>query len=306
MFVFFAGLVLSTAYCGLGTALTWYLEGEFEALKFFAAYTSNFKTIISLGLILGTAFVVFYAQKDIPRMIEKVFPEEQLAETEYFTHKQHFWSQRKTIVFAAQVTVVAFVIFRYCRFPLARTGYVLMMVAACSEYAFASFVGRKLRYAAMMIHSLSDISPTRNLFRNRELDDISWYVNVASTLTIIFVYVHVRCYYAGAFAYDTKFGESVRIFLILPAIMATPVLLIFNFYPREVFRRLYSKSIDLEIGQLKGRLGSENLNAYEKRSHIVEFKKMSHDELRYTLHLALTDLPIGITILAMVISTLLK
>jgi len=306
MFVFFAGLTISTIYCGFATVLIWHLEGESEAMKFFAAYTSNFKTIISLGLILGTAFVVLYAQKDIPEMVQKVFTEEQLAETKYFTHRRHFWSRRKTMVFAAQVTVVAFVIFRYCRFPLSRTGYVLMMIATCSEYAFASFVGRKLRYSAMMIHSLSDVTITRNLFRNRELDSINWYVNVASTLTIIFVYVHVMCYYAGPFAYDTRFGQSVRIFLILPAIMATPVLLIFNFYPREVFRRLYSKSIDLEIGKLRERLGNENLNAYEKRSHIIEFKKMSHDELRYSLHLALTDLPIGITILAMVLSTLLK
>jgi hypothetical protein len=306
MFVFFGGLAASTAYCGAGTVLTLYLDGESEALKFFQAYTSDFKTIISFGLILGTAFLVFYAQKDIPLMLEKVFSSEQLRTTKYSINKRHFWSRRKTTIFAAQVAAVAFIIFRYCRFPLTRTGYVLMMIAVCSEYAFASFVGRKLRYAAMMIHSLSDIDVTRNLFRNRELDAINWYVNVASTLTIIFVYVHVKCYYAGQFAYDTRFGQSVRIFLILPAIMATPVLLIFNFYPREVFRRLYSRSIDLEIGQLREKLRSENLNAYEKRSHIIEFKKMSHDELRYGLQLALTDLPIGITILAMVLSTLLK
>jgi hypothetical protein len=306
MFVFFAGLALSTVYGGFGTALIWRLEGESESMKFFAAYTSNFKTIISLGLILGTALVVLYAQKDIPTMIERVFTKKQLAETKYFTHRRHFWSLRKTTLFTAQVTVVAFLIFRYCRFPLSRTGEILMMIAVCAEYAFASFVGRKLRYAAMMIHSLLDAKIMRNLFKDRELDNINWYVNVASTLTIIFVYVHVTCYYAGPFAYDSMFKQSVRIFLILPAIMATPVLLIFNFYPREVLRRLYSKSIDVEIATLRQKLQSENLNSYEKRSYLIEFNKMSRDELRYSLHLALTDLPIGITILAMVTQALLK
>ncbi|MDQ1639009.1 MAG: hypothetical protein QOF62_2348 [Pyrinomonadaceae bacterium] len=306
MFVFFAGLAISTIYGGFATALIWHLEGESESMKFFAAYTSNFKTIISLGLILGTALVVLYVQKDIPTMIKTVFTKEQLDDTKYFTHQRHFWSLRKTILFAAQVTVVAFLIFRYCRFPLSGTGEILMMIAVCAEYAFASFVGRKLRYAAMMIHSLSDVRITRNLFRHRELDSINWYVNVASTLTIIFVYVHVMFYYKGPFAYDTMFQQSVRIFLILPAIMATPVLLIFNFYPREVLRKLYSKSIDFEIEILKRKLRSENFNAYEKRAHLVEFKKMSRDELRYSLQLALTDLPFGITILAMVIQTLMK
>jgi hypothetical protein len=306
MFVFFAGLALSTVYGGFGTVLIWYLEGESESMKFFAAYTSDFKTIISLGLILGTALVVLYAQKDIPTTIETVFTKEQLDETKYFTHRRHFWSLRKTIVFTAQVTVVAFAIFRYCRFPLSRTGEILMMIAVCAEYAFASFVGRKLRYAAMMIHSLLDVRIKRNLFKARELDNINWYVNVASTLTIIFVYVHVMCYYAGPFAYDTMFKQSVRIFLILPAIMATPVLLIFNFYPREVLRQLYSKSIDLEISKLMRKLRNESLNDYEKRSYLIEFNKMCRDELRYNLQLALTDLPIGITILAMVLQALLQ
>lgn len=306
MFVFFAGLGISCAYSVLGYFLVFYLDGESAALDFFKAYTSSFKTIISLGLILGTALVVFYAQKDIPDTIEKVFTKTQLDGTEYLTHKQHFWSLRKTVIFAAELIAIAFFIFAYCRFPLSQTGDILMMIAVCAEYAFASFVGRKLRYAAMMIHSLSNVEIRRNIFKKRELDTLNWYVNVASTLTIIFVYVHVMFYYDAPFAYDTKFGRSVQIFLILPAIIATPVLLIFNFYPREVFRKLYNKSIDIEVKKLKRILMREDLKTYEKRSHLVEFNKMCQDELRYSFRLALMDIPLGITILAMVLQTLLK
>lgn len=306
MFIFFGGLVMSVVYGCLCTTIIWYAEGPSQSMKFFAAYTSDFKTVISLGLILGTALVVKHLQNDIPRMIEEIFTKKELEETDYEINRKSFMSVRKTLEFGAQVTVVAFVIFRYCQFPLPGTGWYLMMGAVCAEYLFASFVGRKLRYAAMMLHSLADIKPTRNLFRDRELDNINWYVNVASTLTIIFVYVHVMCYYDGPFAYNTVAGQSVRIFLILPAIMATPVLLIFNFYPREVLRKLYSKSIDLEIDKLKRNMTNEKLNAYEKRSYLIEFNRMCRDELRYSLQLALTDLPIGITILAMVLQALLK
>ena len=181
-----------------------------------------------------------------------------------------------------------------------------MMIAVCAEYAFASFVGRKLRYAAMMIHSLRDIEIRRNLFEERELDNINWHVNVASTLTIIFVYVHVMCYYNAPFEYDSRFGQSFQIFLILPAIMATPVLLIFNFYPREVFRKLYRKSIEIEKAKLHRVLKNETLSPYEKRAHLIEFDKLSRDELRYSLRLALMDVPLGVTILAMVLQILLK
>ena len=287
-------------------AVVRYFEGESESIKFFKAYTIDFKTIISLGLSLGTAFVVLHAQKDIPTVIQKVFTKKQLENTKYFAYLDDFMSLRKTIYFLTQVILVAFVIFRYCRFPLLRTGEIFMMIAVCAEYAFASFVGRKLRYASMMMNSLSEVSVTRNLFKNRELDSLNWYVNVASTLTMIFVYVHVLSYYKGPFAYDTPLQQSARIFLILPAVMATPVLLIFNFYPREVLRKLYGKSIDVELANLRRKLKSENLNPYEKRSHLIEFKKMSREELRYSLQLALTDLPIGITILAMVLQALLK
>jgi hypothetical protein len=306
MLIFFRGLAISVIYGIAGTLLVSYIEGRDQALEFFRAYTSSFKTIISLGLILGTALVVYYKQKDIPDIIETVFTKAQLDKTDYEIQKERFWSLKRTVNFTAQVVSVAFLIFSTCQFSLSRTGDILMMVAVCAEYAFASFVGRKLRYAAMMLHSLLEIRVTRNLFKKRELDSINWYVNVASTLTIIFVYVHIMCYYQGPFAYKTVLGTSVKTFLILPAIMATPVLLIFNFYPREVLRKLYSKSIEVEMKKLRTKMGNENLNAYEKRSHLVEFNKMSREELRYGLQQALTDLPFGITILALVIQALLK
>ena len=306
MFLFFGGLVISVVYGCVCMTFIWHVEGSSESMAFFKAYTTEFKTIISLGLILGTALVVKYAQHDLPEMIQNIFTAEELEHTDYEVNRESYMNVRKTVEFGAQVTVVAFVIFRYCQFRLSGTGWYFMMAAVCAEYLFASFVGRKLRYAAMMVHSLLDIKLKRNLFKDRELDNINWYVNVASTLTIIFVYVHVTCYYDGPFAYNTVAGQSVRIFLILPAIMATPVLLIFNFYPREVLRKLYSKSIDLEIDSLKRNMNNEKLNAFEKRSYLIEFNKMCRDELRYSFQLALTDLPIGITILAMVIQALLK
>ena len=304
--IFFLGLGASLVYGLVGMGLIWYFEGKFAALAFFTAYTTSFKTLISFGLILGTAFVVLRMQKDFPDMINKAFTETTLSKTDYPQQELKFWSEGKTTRFAALMVVVAFVIFSLCSFPLSPLGDIFMIIAACAQYGFASFVGRKLRYAAVMLDSLRDVAPTRNLFKKRELDNINWYVNVTSTLTIIFVYVHVTSYYDGPFAYNSEFGQSVKIFLLFPAIIATPVLLIFNFYPREILRKLYSRSIDFEIKKLRRILANESLSEYEKRSYLIEFDKMSKEELRYSLHLALTDLPIGITILVMLLQPLLK
>lgn len=62
-----------------------------------------------------------------------------------------------------------------------------MLVAACAEYGVAAYIGRKLMYSGLMLHSLLPITVTRNLFRERELDAINPYVHAASTLTIIWL-----------------------------------------------------------------------------------------------------------------------
>jgi len=304
MLLFFLGLALSVAYGLLASALVWYLVSKSDGQLFFAAYTTSFKTILSLGLILGTALIVFYRQEVIPHTIEKAF-KGQLTQ-DYFYYKRRFSSLRISLTFSAEMILVAFVIFSYSQFPLSKPGEVFMLIAACAEYGFAVYVGRKLMYTAMMLHSLLAIPVKRNLFRKRELDGINPYVHVASTLTIIFLYVHMIGYYDGPFLYGSILGRSIKVFLILLPLIATPVLLIFNFYPRIVLTKIYDQSIDVEIARLKKAMRNEALSAYEKRSYLIEFNKMSRDELRYSIQLALTDLPIGITILIMVLQPLLK
>jgi hypothetical protein len=307
MILFFYGLGASLGYGLLGLACVYYLDGEAEAKRFFLAYTLSFKTIISLGLILGTWLIVYRTQDVISETIEAAFTQEELDATNYFMNKQKFYRLKSSITFSAQFIVVAFVVFNYfCQFALSKWGQYLMIFAMCAQYALGVYVGRKLRYAGMMLHSLLHAKVNRNLFRNRELDAINVYVHVASTLTLIFGYIHVRGYFDGQFRYDSFLGESAKVFLLIPVIIATPVLLIFNFYPRAVLRKLYSKSIDVEIEHLKDAMKDDSISDFEKRSYLLEFEKMSREELRYSLQLSLSDLPVGITILVMALESLLR
>jgi hypothetical protein len=306
MLMLFLGMGVSLAYGLVSLAILYFLDGADDAKLFFAAYTSSFKTIISLGLSLGTALIVYRSQQVIPQTIEAAFTEEELSKTDYLYYKRRFGSLLLSIEFSAEFVVVGFIIFYYCQFPLPKRAENLMIIAACVQYALGVYIGRKLVYVGMMLHSLLNIPIERNLFKNRELDGINPYVHVASTLTIIFVYIHVMGYFEGPFRFSSMVGESMKLFLLLPAIIATPVLLIFNFYPRAVLRKLYSQSIDVEIRRLQEVLQDEALSAYEKRSYLMEVDKMSRDELRYSLQLTLSDLPIGITILIMVLEPLIR
>jgi hypothetical protein len=249
---------------------------------------------------------VYRSQHVIPETIEAAFREDQLALGNYLHYKSRFASQRRSLTFAAQFVVVGFVLFSYCQFPMHGVGESAMIAAACAQYALGVYVGRKLFYAGMMLHSLLVVPLDRNLFKRRELDEIDIYVHAASTLTVIFVYVHVVGYYDGPFLYDSLLGPSIRPLLMLPAFIATPVLLIFTFYPRAVLKRLYSQSIDVEVQQLKASLKDEALSDFEKRSYLLEVDRMSREELRYNLQLTLSDLPIGITILVMVLEPVLS
>jgi hypothetical protein len=204
------------------------------------------------------------------------------------------------------MVVVAFVIFYYSQFPLSQPGADLMLFAACAEYALAVYVGRKLMYTACMLNSLLAIPVKRNLFRKRELDGINPYIHVASTLTIIFLYIHMMSYYYGPFSFGSIVGKSMRVFLLFLPLISTPVLLILNFYPRVVLTKIYDKSIYVEIARLKKAMQNQTISPYEKRSYLIEFEQMSREQLRYSLQLALTDLPIGITILIMILQPLLK
>lgn len=302
----FLGLLLSLVYGLLSCGILYFSGWKPEYQLFAVAYTTSFKTLVSLGLALGTALIVFRSQHLVPQAIEAAFSREQLEKTKYYLFRGRLYSKVRTIAFTSSFIVISFVIFTCCQFPLPAPAEDLMIIPACIQYALGVYIGRKLFYAGLMLLSLLDTKASRNLFKERELDEINIFVNIVSTLTIIFVYVHVLGYFEGPFVYQSVIGKGIKIFLLLPAIIATPVLLIFNFYPRIVLRKIYSESIDIEIKVLQKALQNEALSSFERRSYLIEFDKMSRDELRYRLGLTLSDLPIGITVLVMVLEPLLR
>src|SRR6185295_8114387 len=135
----FLGFGVSLAYGLFGLGLLWYLGDKSEAQLFFAAYTTSFKTIVSLGLSLGTALIVYLCQNILPQTIENAFNDTQLAETDYSYYKRRFASLWLSIEFSAELVVIGFIVFTYCQFPLSRRGEVLMIIAACAQYALGAY-----------------------------------------------------------------------------------------------------------------------------------------------------------------------
>jgi len=305
MYTIFKGFFISLGYGAVAATAVYFVHGPGVFQEFVYTYTTSFNTLVSLGLILGTAWIVGRTQRIIPDTIEDAFTADQLKTTSYQHYKDLFLSRQNSVIWSSTVVLTSFLIFYLCKFPPPWAAEYAMIAAACAEYGFGVYVGRKLFRATCMLHALSDVEITRNLFKKRELDDINIYVNVVSMLTIIFGYIHMGNYYNGPFTFQGPIGESARAFLVFPAIIATPVLLFFNFYPRMVLRKLYSQSIDVAINNLKEHLRNQELSTFERLSYVIEFDKQRRDELRYSLRMTLGDLPIGLTIFVMAIQMLL-
>ncbi|MDP9193128.1 MAG: hypothetical protein M3P06_15630 [Acidobacteriota bacterium] len=299
----FRGIGISVLYGIISFALIIHSDGSAAAYDFAVAFIRSYNSLISFGLIIGSTLIVYRSQNIIPETIETTFRED---ETELWPNGYLFYLDRyenriRSLMIIAVYATFGFLIFSTCRFKISPIADLSMMLCACAQWGMGVYIGRKLCYAGMMLHSLRCVTVRKNLFKTRSLDSVTSYVHIIGTLTMVFVYVHVRGYYNGPFQFDTLFRDGPRTLLILPAFVATPVLLIFTFYSRSVVQRLYSRSIDFEIEHVRALLRSENLTRFEERSYLAELDKMSRDELRYSLQLALSDLPIMATVAVMVL-----
>jgi hypothetical protein len=307
MYTVFRGFGLSFLFGSFGGLVVYLQEGPASWRDFTVAYLWSFNTLVSFGLILGTAMIIARSLDVIPNIVEEAFSYDERAATKYRYHKKRYRNIKLTAIFSAQFGLAAYGVFYWlCGFDLRPVATAVMVVAACVQWSLGVYVGRKMAYAGMMLHSLLDAPVNTNLFKDRKLDGINSYVNITSTLTVLFVYINVRSYVMGPLKCATTLGDSVKIFLFLPALIATPVLLIFNFYPRAVLRRVYGKSIEVELAALREQLHNDSLSTYEKHSYILAFDKMYREELRYDLKLTLSDLPIVLTLSLMYLEPLIR
>lgn len=302
----FYGFGLSVIF-GITTASTlWFAGGPVVANAYAKAFFSSFNCAIAGGLVFSAALLIYKSQNWIPDLIDRIFDEELLAQTEYGEHRQRFFSASRSASFATIFVAIGFFIFTFAKFPFEGMAEAFLVAYCCIEYGLGVYIGRKLFYIAQMLYAIENVPVEEDIFKEDKLGMISTYVNTISTITSIFVFVVVMSHYYGPFQYSSILGENVRLALLLPAVMAIPVVALFNFYPRTVLKTLYSQSINHQIDRIKEQLKNEKLSEFERLTYLIEYDKMSRDELKYRLRVTLSDLPIAITIIFMIVGVFLK
>jgi hypothetical protein len=300
------GFLASLTYCGVTGLAVWWWQ-PIQLATYLDCFIASFNCVISGSLIIGVASFLFVSQRSVTQTIEaSIQPDALAAATKYKIEKRRYFSAVRSIAFSTNFVLFAAFIFHYCKFPLSGLAEQFIIGFSCLEYALGAYVGRKLFYIARMMYSISGVKVTKSLFRESELDSVITYVNILSTLTAIFVYVHVKSYYGGPFLYNSIVSASLKIVFLLPAIIATPVLVLFNFYPRAVLRRLYRKSISEEVSELTIALRNEHLSDMERMSFMIAYDRLAKDELKSMLQLSLSDLPMAITVIVTIIGVLVR
>ena len=302
----FWGFFLVALYGVSTSAALWFLAPAADFMAYHRAFFVTFNCAVAGGLAGTTAMLVLRTQAYIPEIIERAFTQRELATTAYYANRERFFSLRRSLTFASSFAIAAFAIFYLARFPFRGLAEYFMIVFGCMEYALGVYVGRKLFYIAQMLRSIDGLKVTKDLFESDRLSGISTYVNSVSTLTVILVFVGVRTYYYAPFEYDSIFGDSVRALMLLPAIIAIPVLALFNYFPRSVVRHLYEHSIKYSRRRIEGKLKDKDLSEFEKLSYLVEYERISRDELKHRLRMTLNDLPMALTLAIAVVSVVMR
>jgi hypothetical protein len=289
------GFAASLLYGVTTVVLVWQLQPGL-ASRYVEAFVVAFNCLVSGGIVFGTFLFVLSTEKSVTRVIEGSFSKATLAKTSYGKFRKRYVSKIGAAVFCANYAVIGFAIFYFCEFPFPGLASAFMILFACMEYAAAAYVGRKIYFMTHMLNSLSTIRLRKSILSNRELTRIAGYVNIVSIMTIASIYVNTTGYYNGPFVYHSIFGLSPRIMLLILVVAATPAIIIFNFYPRVVLRRLYEQSIEREILALKKRLADSQLSPTEFETVMIDYDRLKQAELKERLQLTLSDVPILVAI----------
>lgn len=309
---FFYGFIASLVFGIVSSIIIHYFEPTNVFHEYHEAFFISFNCFVSGGFMMGATLLVHKMQRYIPETIESTFSSGALSRARtsanlndtYTENRNRYFSAKRSATFATQFVIIGFAIFYFARFPFEGLPQYVLIVFGCIQYALGVYIGRKLFYIAQMLNAIEDIEVESELFKDDKLAGIITYVNTISTITIFVVYIHVISYYNAPFVFDSIAQSSIKVALLLPAIIATPVIVLFNFYPRSVLKKIYSRSISIEVKKLKEKCGDSELSTFERMSHIVEYDRLLKDELKYRLRLTLSDLPVGITIFVMVIGLL--
>lgn len=261
------------------------------------------------GLITGTSCAALFLMsilvlRVIPSLIEEAVSDEQIDGTDYEFWKERFQSFRLSLAQFSTYFFGGFAIYSFLQFQVATDVQPLFVIFTAFQYAFGGMIGRKLWCIGHLLRSLEDVKPNSDLLEIEALPKLIYIVNIFTFLTLLMTVVHT--YFHAQLEYGSDIAMLLRPLVYLPLILALPVVVLFNFYPRMVVNRLYLKSIRQRKELLAEKMQQSKESELTKLKHSIDYEKYLNEEFRYRQRVALSELPVALTVMVAVLVTIVR
>lgn len=300
------GFLLSLLFGGGTATIVHFWSGEAIFKRYIIAYFVDFNCFIAGGILASVVLLINKTNGYVPEIINENLKLRARAKSNYIKEKNRYNSIFEAAGESSIYLVFSIIVFTYAQFPFKGLAEYFMLFYTCIYYALGVYVGRKIYYIARMMKSVENEVPKCINSSHDNFINLLIYINSISILTAIFIYVHVASYYNANFLYSTFLGLSVKPLIFTPVIIGTPVVLLFNFYPKRAVRRIYFNAIEIEKKRIKAKMKRQDFSDFEKMIFLIEYEKTTKDEINYTLKTTLSDFSVFIPIILSVAVILFK
>lgn len=306
IYSFWAALSLTAMYGILGYIAFFTFEGSDSASSLIKFYIIDYSGLITGGACTTLFFLVILILGEFPNTISSNFSEKQLKYTQY-----SYWLKKSTsIIFGvlqfALYFLIGFSIYMLLEFPVPDSQKLYFTISTGVQFGMGGYVGRRLWCVGLMLKCLETVNPDRELFGNDDLPRLIYIVNIFTFLTFLMTGVHTYFHSIIEYENSTDLRYFIEPMVYLPAILAFPVVILFNFYPRMVVNRIYIRSINQQRDYIYQKLKDAGEDEVTRLKYMIEYQKYMNEEFRYRQRVALSEVPIALTILVAIAAIALR
>ena len=306
LFSFWAALLFCIAYAAVGYFLLSARYDQGTASSTIQVFVYQYG-----GLVAGTACTALYLMsilvlRTVPDLIEQALPDEVSEQADYRFWKGRLLSGRLGLAQFGTYFVGGFGIYSLLEFPGEPIVHLFFAVFAALQYSCGGFIGRKLWCVGHLLRSIEHVDPKSDLLDTEAFPRLIYLVNIFTFLTLLMTVAHTYFHARMGYVLSSEFAVLLAPLIYLPLVLALPVIVLFNFYPRMVVNRLYLKSIRQRKQWLADQMAEADESEFAKHKHSIDYEKYLNEEFRYRQRVALSELPVALTITVALVVTIAR
>lgn len=304
LFSFWAALLFCIAYAAAGYFLLVATYDRGSANETIQIFVNQYGGLIA-GTACGSLFLMsILVLRTVPELIEQALQTEVAELDNYRFWKDRLLSDRLGIAQFGTYFLGGFGIYSLLEYPGEPLDHLFFVVFTALQYSCGGFVGRKLWCVGHLLRAIEHVDPRSDLLNTDAFPRLIYLINIFTFLTLLMTVVHTYFHARMDYVLSSEFAVLLAPLVYLPMVLALPVVVLFNFYPRMVVNRLYLKSIRVRKQWLADQMAESDESEFAKHKHSIDYEKYLNEEFRYRQRVALSELPVALTITVAIVVTI--